>query len=62
MDVHLAARVAATGHGGQIVISDATHSAVATAFEGLQVLELGTYRLKGVPDPVALFQVNRVPG
>jgi class 3 adenylate cyclase len=62
MDVHLAARVAATGHGGQIVISDATRTAMAGATDNLELSELGVYRLKGVPDTVRLFQVGPTGG
>ena len=59
MDVHLAARVAATGHGGQVVISGHTWKEIEGRADGLDVLELGAYRLKGVPDTVRLFQVSR---
>jgi len=59
MDVHMAARVAATGHGGQVVISGHTWKEIEGRADGLDVLELGAYRLKGVPDTVRLFQVSR---
>jgi class 3 adenylate cyclase len=56
--VHAAARVCAAGHGGQIVVSGATRSAVESpATAGVRFKSLGRYRLRGLPDPEALFQV-----
>jgi predicted ATPase/class 3 adenylate cyclase len=52
VDVHRAARIAAAGHGGQILISGATASLVET--HGLR--ELGEHRLKDFDQPVPLFQ------
>jgi class 3 adenylate cyclase len=62
MDVHLCARVADAGHGGQIVLSDATRAAVAGRLPpGLPVRDLGSYRLKGIPLDIRLHAVV-VPG
>lgn len=62
MDVHLCARVADAGHGGQIVMSDATRAAVAGRLSaGLPVRDLGSYRLKGIPLDVRLHEVAAVP-
>ena len=48
-DVHRAARVAAAGHGGQILLSDSTRALVEDELpEGSRLRELGTYRLKDV--------------
>jgi class 3 adenylate cyclase len=58
LDVHLAARVSATGSGGQIVISDTTRDAIRDTIDEADVHELGTYRLKGIPQTVRLFQVD----
>ncbi len=58
MDVHVAARVMATGHGGQIVISGDTRMAIDGRIDGLDVGDLGEFRLKGVPTTVRLFQVT----
>ena len=57
-DVHLAARVAAAGHGGQILLTEAT-----AALAGRQVVELGDHRLKDVEEPVRILQlrVGRFP-
>jgi class 3 adenylate cyclase len=58
MDVHLAARVGAAGHGGQIVASDSTKAAVAAGVLGVSFRDLGLYRLKGIPLDVRLYQVD----
>ena len=58
MDVHLAARVGAAGHGGQIVASDSTRSAFGAAADGATFRDLGLYRLKGIPLDVRLYQVD----
>jgi hypothetical protein len=52
-EVHRAARIAATGHGGQIVVSAATRALV----EG-ELMQLGEHRLKDFDDPVALYQLG----
>ena len=59
-DVHVAARIAAAGHGGQILVSDAT---AALAFRGSEpqatsLLELGEHRLKDVEEAVSIFQLG----
>src|SRR5262249_43555043 len=53
MDVHRAARIAAAGHGGQILLSSATHELVDPS--GL--LDLGMHRLKDIGE-VHLYQVG----
>jgi hypothetical protein len=52
-DVHLGARIAAAGHGGQIVLSRATADAV-----GGPLADLGEHRVKDFTEPVRLFQVG----
>jgi predicted ATPase/class 3 adenylate cyclase len=54
IDIHLAARIAAAGHGGQVLISGATAAAVGT--DGLR--DLGEHRLKDFSQPVAIFQLG----
>src|SRR3954467_3474369 len=49
-----AARVMAAGHGGQILLADSTASLVS----GVDLLDLGPRRLRGVPMPVGVFQVQ----
>jgi len=55
LDVHKAARIAATGHGGQVVISAETQVLLD---DDLPLLDLGQYRLKDFDEPVRLFQVG----
>jgi len=55
MDVHRAARVAACAHGGQVLLSAATHTfAVA---EPVDFVDLGWHRLKDIPEPEHLYQL-----
>jgi class 3 adenylate cyclase len=58
LDVHHAARVAASAHGGQVVISDATRSLVESSLgPGLTLRDLGMHRLKDLARPEHLFQL-----
>ena len=52
-DVHFAARVASTGHGGQVVLS-----AAAAELVELELTSLGSHRLKDIPDPVSIYQLG----
>jgi predicted ATPase len=52
-DVNLGARVAASGHGGQILLSKATRELVTEELE-----DLGEHRLKDFADPVWIFQLG----
>jgi predicted ATPase len=52
-ELHRAARIAASGHGGQIVVSAATR----TLIDG-ELTELGEHRLKDFDEPVPLFQLG----
>jgi len=56
LDVHRTARIAAAGHGGQIVLSDATQ---ALLDDELELRDLGEHRLKDISTPVRLLQVGR---
>jgi predicted ATPase/class 3 adenylate cyclase len=64
-EVHRAARVAAAAHGGQVLCSEATASAVATwpvaarpdQTAGVDLLDLGLHRLRGFDDAERLFQI-----
>ena len=53
-DVHLAARVGASGHGGQVVLSGTTRELV----DGLLLTDLGEHRLKDIPEAVSIFQLG----
>jgi predicted ATPase len=52
-DVHFAARVAATSHGGQVVLSASSAERV-----GLVLTDLGSHRLKDIPEPVSIYQLG----
>src|SRR4051794_20332982 len=59
MDVHRAARVSAAAHGGQVVLTAATHQLVAESLPGdTTVVDLAWHRLKDFADPVHLYQVS----
>ncbi|HSI06325.1 MAG TPA: adenylate/guanylate cyclase domain-containing protein, partial [Myxococcota bacterium] len=53
-DVHFAARVAASGHGGQILLSQSTRELV----EGLSFTDLGEHRLKDIEGAVSIYQLG----
>jgi predicted ATPase/class 3 adenylate cyclase len=60
-DVHFAARVAASSHGGQVVLSQATARAVRASDsepQALPLLDLGEHRLKDVSQAVPIFQLG----
>ena len=62
VDLHRAARIAAAGHGGQILVSDATGALVSHAVpEGVELRDLGEHRLKDLAHPEHIFQVV-IPG
>ena len=59
LDVHRAARIGACGHGGQVVISDSVYALVATALpSGVGIRDLGEHRLKDLPRPEHLYQLE----
>ena len=53
LDVHRAARIAAAGHGGQVLLSQATAD-----LAGAEVRDLGLHRLKDLSAPERLFQLG----
>lgn len=55
-DVHRAARIAAAGHGGQILVSASTRESVAV--DGFQFVDLGEHRLKDLAGPEHIFQLG----
>ena len=52
-----AARVMAAGHGGQILVADST----AALLGGVDLVNLGPRRLRDLPNPIRLFQLQ-APG
>ncbi|CAN5636426.1 hypothetical protein BH20ACT21_BH20ACT21_16960 [soil metagenome] len=55
MDVHRAARICSTAHGGQVVISATTRALLGDA----DLADLGLHRLKDLGRPEKLFQLGR---
>jgi YVTN family beta-propeller protein len=57
--VHRAARICAAGHGGQVLVSQATQSLLEDEEEDLAVnlQDLGEQRLKDIERPVRVYQV-----
>jgi class 3 adenylate cyclase len=57
--VHATARVSAAAHGGQILLSGAATRAMGEVrTQGVRFVELGTFRLRGLPDEETLYQVT----
>jgi predicted ATPase len=52
-DVHRAARVAAAGHGGQVLVAESTASLVAAGLK-----DLGAHRFKDLAAPERVFQLG----
>jgi len=62
LDVHRAARIAATGYGGQVLLSERTHAmAQARLPAGAEVRDLGEHRLKDLHRPEHIYQLA-IPG
>lgn len=55
--VNTVARVCNAGHGGQILLSSAAHDALDGRSPAVVLRRLGAYRLDGLPEAVALYQV-----
>ncbi len=53
-DVHRAARICASGHGGQVVVSDTTRALL----QGAELRDLGEHRLKDLSEPQRLYQLG----
>jgi class 3 adenylate cyclase/CheY-like chemotaxis protein len=55
VDVHRAARICFAGHGGQILMSEATHTLLP---DHLERRDLGAYHLRGLPAPERIYQLD----
>jgi class 3 adenylate cyclase len=55
--VHQAARIAASGHGGQVVVSAAVRQAATPERDGLQLLTVGEHVFKDFDEPIELHQL-----
>jgi DNA-binding NarL/FixJ family response regulator len=56
VDVHRAARICAAGHGGQVLLSEATHDELGA---GVDVRDLGLHLLRGLDRPERIYQLGR---
>jgi len=58
MDVHRAARIAHTGHGGQVLLSETTTALVQDELpDGVSLLDLGRHLLKDIHRPERICQL-----
>jgi predicted ATPase len=53
-DVNFAARIAASGHGGQVLLSKSARELV----DGLSLIDLGEHRLKDIEAAVSIYQLG----
>ncbi|MGH2573117.1 MAG: ATP-binding protein [Actinomycetota bacterium] len=59
LDVHRAARIAAAGHGGQVLLTSASSDLVRSGLpDGLGLRDLGEHRLKDLARPERIFQLT----
>ena len=59
MAVHTAARICSAAHGGQVIVSGDTRTALETSIPpGVRFRRLGLFALRGIPGEVELFQVT----
>ena len=59
LSVHAAARICFAAHGGQIIMSSAVRAAVHESLpDGVSLRSLGSWRFRGLPEPVHLFQTE----
>src|SRR5262245_9025331 len=56
IDLHRAARIMSAGHGGQVVVSESTFAFL----DGDGLRDLGLHRLKGLLEPIRLYQLEIV--
>ena len=59
ISVHAAARICFAAHGGQIVLSAPVRAAIGESLtEGVGLASLGTWRFRGLPEPIEMFQAQ----
>ena len=56
--VHRAARIGAAGHGGQVLLSNATRELLEEEVGDVSIRDVGLYRLKDIDRPERLYQVD----
>jgi predicted ATPase/class 3 adenylate cyclase len=58
LDINRTARIAAAGHGGQILLSEATRALVGASLPaGVTIRDMGEHRLKDLRAPERIYQV-----
>ena len=57
LSVHTVARICSVAHGGQVVVSGQTRTALDALPPGVRLIDLGAHRLAGLPRDERLFQV-----
>jgi predicted ATPase/class 3 adenylate cyclase len=58
LDIHRVARIAAAGHGGQVLISETTRALAADQLtDGVGLRDLGEHRLKDFDEPQHIYQL-----
>jgi class 3 adenylate cyclase len=58
VDVHIAARIGAAGHGGQVLVSETAANLIRPALDpAISLIELGAFVLKGVSGSHRIFQL-----
>lgn len=59
LDVNRAARIAAAGHGGQVLLSSATAELASTGLpDNVRLRDLGVHRLKDLDRPIGIHQLE----
>ncbi|HEY8871104.1 MAG TPA: hypothetical protein VIM30_17175 [Candidatus Limnocylindrales bacterium] len=58
LPLHQVARITAAGHGGQVVLSEATHALVSRSLpDGISIHDLGVHRLRDLAAPEHLYEL-----
>jgi predicted ATPase/class 3 adenylate cyclase len=58
IDIHLAARIAAAAHGGQVLLSEITRTLIEGSLpDGVSLRDLGRHRLKDIEQPARLWDL-----
>jgi len=63
LDVHIAARICAAAHGGQVLLSQQTHDLAEQLRLDVSMRDLGEHRLKDLDQPRRIFQlvISKLP-
>ena len=58
LSLHEVARITSVGHGGQVLVSEATRRLLTTLPAGLELRDLGERRLKDLSAPARIYQLT----